>query len=511
MEIGAYLTILWQRKVLVVATLVATVTVVVVGTLRATPIYEASATVRVLTAARGPVDWTGYDINYSDRLMNTDVQIATSGPVLEELVQRLGLSEPPPIQVEVVPNTELIKIVVEDADPVLARDAANALADILVARGKELYGGETRTAQETLNAQLAQIEEELTQARRDYEALIAQPAQDTERIQALARSIEVKQQTYATLLQQYQRMQLTEAMQTNALSIMEPATTPQAPSKPRKVLNVALGSMAGLLAGVGLAFLSNRLDTRLISVEQIEQATALSTLGRIPTAWRRQSPVFENGNAAQREAYRRLRTNLDALARGSRLKTLLVTSAEPGEGKSTIVASLARAVAQSGRRVIVVDADLRRPVLHRLFGLSNQAGLSSVLRQESTLEKAVQLDGIPGLYVLTSGPLVHNRAELLGSQQMTALIGSLGQSYDLVVLDTPCLLGASDGAVLAPMVDGVVLVVARARTGRAAVQSACQQLADVKARLVGVVVNRAKPDSDQRYYQYYRQNRPRSR
>jgi non-specific protein-tyrosine kinase len=156
------------------------------------------------------------------------------------------------------------------------------------------------------------------------------------------------------------------------------------------------------------------------------------------------------------------------------------------------VANLAFAIAQSGRRVVVVDGDLRRPALHELFGLSNEMGLSSVLKQELSLDEAVQSSRMPGVQVLTSGPLPHNPAEWLNSPQMAALIERLGHQCDMVLVDAPALLAVTDAAVLAPTVDGVLLVVERTQARREAVRAARQQLVDVKARWVGLVVNRAE-------------------
>jgi len=498
MELRAYLTILWRRKWVIAVTLAVTMTVVVVGTFAMTPTYTASATLRVATAAGGMLDYTHY--MYAERLMNTYAEIATGGPVLEELVQRLNLDEPPQIEVEIVANTELLQITVENPSPILAREAANALAEILIARSRELYAGGGKTAQEILGEQLAQIERELDQARREYENLVAQSPEDSERIAAASRSIELKQETYAMLLEQYERARIREAMLANTLSVVEPAVVPEAPSKPRKALNIALGFMVGLAGGMGLAFLFENLDTTLYTTEQIEKVTELSTLGKIPTARRQRQITFFNGNSPQGEAFRRLRTNIFVLDHDAPLRTLLVTSAEQREGKSTIVVNLALAIAQSGRKVIVVDADLRRPTLHRIFDLSNKIGLSSILKQEVTLDEAVQDSNVPGVQVLTSGPLPPNPAELLDSPQMIALIEQLARRFDIVVLDAPSLLAVTDAAVLAPTVDGVVLVVERAQARREAVQAACRHLTGVKANSIGVVVNRAEQDGSYHYY-----------
>jgi succinoglycan biosynthesis transport protein ExoP len=498
-DLRTYFAILWRRKWVIAITTAATLAVVVIGTLMMTPMYTASTTLRVLTAASGPLDSPYYNLQYADRLMNTYSELAASDPVMEELAQKLGLNTLPQIEVEIIPNSELMDIVVEDADPILAKEVANALAGILVAQNEELYSGGSKTGQDLLSGQLAQIEEELGEAQREYEALVVQSSEDPERVEALRRSIELKRQIYAALLQQYEEVRISDA-----LSIVVPAATPQSPSRPRKVLNIALGCMVGVMGGVGLAFLFEHLDTRLHTVEQIEEATALPALGRIPHTRKGPHNIFLDGSSPQREAYRHLRTSLYAAAQGGALKTLLVTSAEPHEGKSTIVTNLAVAMAQAGRRVLAVDGDLRRPTLHTNFHLSNRIGLTSVLEGKLSLQEAVQDTEISGVSVLTSGPLLSNPAELLGSRQMRALLEEMPQHFDMVLVDTPALLPVTDAAVVAPMADGVLLVVECAHAGREDVQSACRELTDIGATLIGLVVNRADVTPGHRYYEYYR-------
>jgi capsular exopolysaccharide synthesis family protein len=178
----------------------------------------------------------------------------------------------------------------------------------------------------------------------------------------------------------------------------------------------------------------------------------------------------------------------------------LVTSAVPKEGKSTAVSNLAFAVAQTGRRVVVVDAHLRLPTLHKVFSLSNRVGLSSVLEDRASLEEAIQETGIAGVQVLTSGPLPPNPAELLSSPQMTALVERLTRQYDMVLLDTPSVLAVADAAALARSADGVLLVVERAQARQETVRAATQQLSDVKAHPIGIVINRSQPDGTYDYY-----------
>ncbi|MFZ1711344.1 MAG: CpsD/CapB family tyrosine-protein kinase [Anaerolineae bacterium] len=206
------------------------------------------------------------------------------------------------------------------------------------------------------------------------------------------------------------------------------------------------------------------------------------------------------------EAYRGLRTNLTFSSLDRPLRTMLITSAGPEEGKSTVLANLAVTEAQAGRRVIIVDADLRRPRQHELFGISNATGLTTLLADEKGLQNlslqatVLQATEVPGLRVLTSGPLPPNPTELLASQRMAALLTALSALSDLVLFDAPPVVVVTDAAILASQVDGVLLVVNANGTRREHAQRAQQLLAKVNARIVGSVLNNAAPDRSLRPY-----------
>lgn len=189
------------------------------------------------------------------------------------------------------------------------------------------------------------------------------------------------------------------------------------------------------------------------------------------------------------EAYRTLRTSLDFASLDQALKTLVVTSAGVGEGKSTTLANLAVVSAQAGRRVVLVDADLRRPTLHKIFGLDNGTGLTTVMMEESALASPpIRSTGIEGLSVLTSGPLPPNPAELMGSRRMEAVIAAVADGSDQVFFDTPPVVAVTDAAVLATKVDGVLLVVSAGKTRREYARTAVQRLEQINVRLVGTVL-----------------------
>jgi capsular exopolysaccharide synthesis family protein len=189
------------------------------------------------------------------------------------------------------------------------------------------------------------------------------------------------------------------------------------------------------------------------------------------------------------EAYRTLRTNLDFASLDKDLKTIVVTSASGGEGKSTTLANLGVVSAQTGRKVILVDADLRRPSLHAVFGLGNEAGLTTMMRDDSLLASPpLQETGIEGLLVLTSGPLPPNPADVMGSRRMEEVIAVLAAEADQIFFDTPPVVAVTDAAVLATKVDGVLLVISAGHTRREQARTAVQRLEQINARLVGTVL-----------------------
>lgn len=489
MELLAYIQILDRRKWIIALTTLVTVAVTAVGSALIPPTYTATTTLRVLSTTGSSIEYAEY--LYAERLMETYTEIAKSGPVLDELKQRLALDTLPAIEVESVLGTELLRISVESRNAILARESANALAEILIAHNQRLYSGNGKSAQEILSEQLTQIESELSEMRAEYEH-----SDESERIAALSRAITLKEQTYSMVLNQYEQARISEAMRASTISAVEPASIPKAPSKPRKKLNAALGGIVGLMGGLILTFVFEVLDTRLHSTAQVLAVVDLPLLGSIPTLkrpWSReaQPPTLFN-NGVHREAYRRLRTNVLALSREPSSSTLLLTSAEPGEGKSTVVANLALTLAELGRRVVVVDADLRHPMQQMIFSLPNKVGLCSVIAGQVPIREVLQESEHSGVWVLTSGPLPELPTELLTSPAMSVLIEQLEEEFDFILMDTPALVAVDDAIVLASVTGEVILVVGRSQAHQEAVEAVLDQLARVKVALTGVIVNRAE-------------------
>ncbi len=510
MDLKSYLAILRGNRWVIIITTAVTLAAVILITFTMTPTYMTTTTLRIATSTSGVLGYSDY--MYADRLMNTYTKLATSRPVLGELASELNLKTLPKIKVETIPNTELIKITVETSDPVIAMKSANTLAGILIVQGQQLYSGGGKSVREILGEQLSQAEKELTDARHEYDTFVAENPKDLPQIELLNEKIKLKESTYTSLLDQYDQARLKETMRENTITVVEPATLPDSPAKPNKPLNIIIGLMAGLVGGVGLAFLFENLGTRLYTSKQIEAVAELNTIGKIPSLpqkrlFRLWGASDQSKNTSFKEAFRRLHIQIVNQSQkkddGSPLKTLLITSSEPGEGKSTISFNLAKAIAQSGKKVIIVDCDLHIPQQHIINELPNDVGLSTILTKETKFNQTVQKTQYPGLHVLTSGPLPRDPEKLLGSMQMKALIDLASDQYDMVILDTPALLSIADTISLMHKVDGILFVARRNVIQEEALREACRQLVNINGPMLGLVVNDAERIGSY-YYDRYR-------
>lgn len=289
------------------------------------------------------------------------------------------------------------------------------------------------------------------------------------------------------------------------LTSVDTAQPPSAASSPKTPLNLALGLLYGLALGLVVAILRHVLDRHVRTEADLRKSTDLPMLGGITESTRHTSrPTVLGGSGT--DAFRQLRTNLEFAAVSQQMKSLVITSSQAGEGKSTVALNLALSIAQSGQRVVLVDADLRLPSVASATGLEGSVGLTTVLIGRTTLTEATQHWGSGGLSVLTSGPLPPNPTELLGSEAMQNLIQELEAEYDMVILDAPPVLPVADAAILTRHTDGVLLVVGATRVSQHNLSKAVEQLSLVSANVVGVVLNRiprSGPDANTAYLSDY--------
>ncbi len=277
------------------------------------------------------------------------------------------------------------------------------------------------------------------------------------------------------------------------LSVVTPATAPGSPSSPNTRLNLVFGLLAGLVVGIGVALVRATLDHTIQSESDLRRATSTPLLGGIAfdgEASKKPLLAAVSDQTPRAESFRQLRTNLQFANVSTHAKSVLLTSSVPGEGKSTTATNLAISLAQAGNSVCLVDADLRRPMVGEYLGLDSTVGLTTALLGSLDAEDLLQAWGEDNLFVLTSGRIPPNPSELLGSQEMKALLTRLEGSFDFVIIDAPPLLPVTDAAVLAQHVGGVVLVVGSKRVKIHDVERAISALELVDADLLGAVLNR---------------------
>ena len=289
---------------------------------------------------------------------------------------------------------------------------------------------------------------------------------------------------------------------TVAATIISPAVTPLSPTTPRTAQNIALGLAVGLLLGAGQAVLRDVLNTRVRSEADVERVTDRAVIGSVmfdPSRKKGLAAVVANQGTPRAESYKRLRTNLQFLGLEEDHRAIVVTSTVPSEGKTTTAINVAISMATAGERVLLIDADLRRPRIASYFGLEGGAGLTTVLIGQARLDEVVQTHGVSGLDILTSGPIPPNPSELLGFPEMKGLLHEATRHYDVVILDTPPLLPVTDAAILSHITSGALVVVGSRIVRRHELGAALKSLDDVETRVLGLVLNKVQKEDEDRY------------
>ena len=364
--------------------------------------------------------------------------------------------------------------------------------------------------------QMIQVETELRTLRdkleREMKRVVgAVKAEDSPQFQLLKREAETNRQLYDVLLKRFKETALTESIPRNNIQIVDPAVPAERAYKPNKRMNVMLAVIVALAGGIGLAFFLEYLDNTIKTPEDIERVLKLPLLGMVPQRRKQREGggidrvVAHDPRSAHAEAYRTIRTGILLSVAERQPRSILVTSPGPNEGKSATAINLAIAMAQSGNSVVLVDADLRKPRISQVLALENTRGLSQVLVGELMLDLALKTTQVPLLSAVLSGPIPPNPAELLGAQRMRDTLAELARRFDRVIIDSPPVLPVTDAIILAAACDGVVLVTKEGETAREPAQLAVRRLQEVKARVLGVVLNGVGGTSPYYYagYPYY--------
>jgi succinoglycan biosynthesis transport protein ExoP len=330
---------------------------------------------------------------------------------------------------------------------------------------------------------------------------------------------------YAVLLEQMKEADLRRMMNTNNIRMVDSAKEPTDPIAPRVSTNVGIALLVGLILGLALAILREQLDNTMKTPEDVEHRLGVTFLGLLPDiaeedvgtgpkrrTRRRTTPsqyapellVHERPTSGIAEAARSLRTNLMFMNPDQPYRRLLVTSAAPSEGKTTVAVSIAISLAQGGQRVCIIDCDLRRPRLHRIFDRAGDVGLMNVILGDATVDEVAKETVVPNLYCIPCGPIPPNSADVVSSDKFRRLLDEISSKFDRVVLDSPPIVAVTDSAIVSTLVDGVVFVVRAFKTSINLCRSGLRTLQDVDAPIAGAVLNAVNLNRHEyNYYHYY--------
>mgnify|MGYP005846226191 CR=1 FL=1 len=532
MEVMRYVWALWKWWWLIALAVILAAAASYWSNASRPPVYQTTTTLRVGRSLES-ADPLLSDINTSQQLAQLYAGTVKRRALLQVTADALQLDtdwESLAMQVEAYApaGTQLIQIGVWDTNPERAKAIADELAHQLILHSPTAQQEKAREEQQQfIDRQLSALRARIEEADKQIEELDHQVLQETSAIRiqaiqdrsaALQQKIAGWQTTYADLLTSY------GGSPTNYLTIIDPAPVPTTPTGPRTMSTILMASIVGLLLAVGGALAMEYLDDTLRAEADVKQVLALETLGSVSDLGKLSTPpealvtIREPGSPGS-GMYDLLCTNIQFECIDDPSLAFLVTSASPKEGKSITAANLAVSFAKAGKRTVLVDADLRHPSVHQLFGVANDAGLSSIFLSEPARlgdhsherearddlpqrvsDRVIQTK-VPDLRVLPSGPLPSNPPRVLRSQRMSQVLEALQAMADVVILDCPPALPMPDAVVLAARVKGVVLVAEVGRTRCQAARLTKQALLRAHARIIGVVLNKA-PRRDVSYYGY---------
>jgi len=476
------------------------------------PIYQAKTTLLINEQpTTGVSDYTA--ILLSQLQATTYSNMLTNRVLMQKVITDLGLktsanSLAASITVDVVANTRLITVTVENSDPTLAANIANALA---VQFNDQLHSLENTTYSVTisdLTNQMAIIDQQIQSTAASLAALGTDDKSATG--DTLRTTLAQYRQTYANLVLKLEDARLAEASTGSSVIQLEPAVPNRNPIRPRVLVTTLLAIFAGLVLAGGAVIVVESLDDTIHTPEDVKKHFGLPIYGVIPSySVETDKPITQvEPRSPVSDAYRALRTNIHFASVDRPIKKLLITSSIPGEGKSTVTANLGVVMAQSDMQTTIVDSDFYRPTVHKLFGLDNRTGLSDLLAEKQmNINRNVQKLELSGLGLLSTGKLPPNPSELLGSEKMAQIIQLLSEQVDLVLIDSSPVVVVSDSMVIASRVDGVLLVIKPGVTRIASARQAIEQLRRANGNVLGVILNNVNVKRDGYYtynsYQYH--------
>jgi len=473
------------------------------------PVYEAKTTILVNDGA-SPDSSDYQSLLASELLTKTYAEMMTKSPILDQVIQETGLTMGvydlgESITVDPLINTLLIDVVVESTNASTAVNIANTLVKVFIEDTERIQSERYAQSKSSLEEKLSELDDEI----QHYNVLAEASELESEREEYLSR-VNQYRDTYYSLMELYENVLISEAQSISSVVVVEPATISNEPVRPRILLNSVVVGLAGIFLMTGAFLAREAIDDTLQTPDDITNNLNLPILGVIEALSKeeRQGLVtIDYPRNPISESFRSLRENIRFVQSETPLNTLLITSPEPGEGKSIVAANLAVVFAQAGIETALLDCDLRKPTLHTFFKINNQYGLSNLLEQDIQYPRQEFHIPVEKLKVVTSGALPPNPAELIGSTGMRNLLTYFKAKANLIILDTPPIQVVSDALNLASEVDGVVLVIQPGSTHASAARETIDQLRRIHAQILGVVLNPIFLRQKQNAYHHFYQNR----
>lgn len=479
-----------------------------------------SATATMLLSAGSASSTTGVDVNAlraTELLAETYRKLIESNDMQRRIAEQVGLEEiPGSLTASIVDGSQLIDIRVTDTDPERAALIANTAVTEFQEYVSEQAQADAENARSSIDTQIEALEAQVAEIDSQLAELNSRPNSDDD--PETQRAIEDLTEARASLRDQLVELNSNAATigaQTMAasgrVSQAGVAEVPDEPFEPRPMRSALLGLFVGLLLGVGLVALLEFMDNTVKperNIQELAHAPLLASIANLPKLQPGGGQVYSmtQPRSGSAEAIRLLRTNLEFASASGDISRLVITSPNPGEGKSTVAANLGVVMAQGGTKTVVIDADLRKPTQHRIFGVPNDQGLTTLMTHpERSWEEVAKKVALPGLMLIPSGPLPPNPADLVSSERFSELLDQLREEADLVIIDSPPVLSASDSLAIARYTDGVLVVCRANQTRIEALQATASSIHQGGIRLVGVVLNRLKGQQGAAYYygEYY--------
>jgi len=538
-HLSEYLHVIKNRRQAIAIFFLVTVFVVTAGSFLMRPVYRATVTLlvdlespNVLAASDAlmSLGTTNY-YTYKEYLLSQK-EIVKSRGIARQVFDEFNLGETKEysnakdpikrflndVNVETIRDTRLMRLSVDNRNPKLAAQIANRVASVYVDRNLA-YIAKSEIINLHKNEYL-KLQAKLSEYSKVYKDKHPKMIRLKEEITQLATLVKEEQEKASGARFSFKigEMDVSNAflsgLKANNITIQDAADVPIYPIKPKKRLNILMSLFVGLFGGIGLAFLLEYLEGTVKGVDDVDRLVKWPFLGNVPkidstssdtTEIRRDIFVHSNPLDPASEAYRAIRTSVSFSSTEEHpLKSIIITSPGPQEGKTTSLCNIGIAMAQNQRKVLLVDADMRKPRLHEIFKNKNTIGLSTYLSGQAGFDELVQKTDIDNLFLVTGGPFPPNPSELLSSHKMKEFIDAAKNKFDFILVDTPPIAVVTDAAILSQVLDGTIIVLQSGKTSIRALPWVNQTLKDARGRIVGVLINQISPElTSYQYYHYY--------